>query len=203
MSIQSRIRSVVTVGLLLAAFFVFVPNRGLQNQDESGNEETVSSGVKPNDFADVRDPSSQSGLRLNWHGDVMGTPSVSNADSEIRPYFFQNSQAESNSLQPIEIMQANSISPHQRPLLPFQVQRPTQVDDLDLIPVEPKLTERSPSGGQESISHRIGLSDTLQSISIRYFGHPHEYLRIYELNQQLLDDPVRLPFGVVIEIPRH
>ncbi len=49
--------------------------------------------------------------------------------------------------------------------------------------------------------YEIQPGDTLQSISVRFFGTADRYLEIYKANREVLDRITSSPAGVVIEIP--
>ena len=53
-----------------------------------------------------------------------------------------------------------------------------------------------------SNTYRIQPGDTLQSISVRFFGVPDHYLDIYKANREALDQITSSPQGVVIRIPK-
>ncbi len=51
------------------------------------------------------------------------------------------------------------------------------------------------------LTYRSKLGDSLQSISIKYFGKPDYYLDIYLANRTLLSNPATVPTGVDLRIP--
>lgn len=51
------------------------------------------------------------------------------------------------------------------------------------------------------ITYQTRANDTLQSISIRYFGKPDYYLDIYVANRDQLANPASVPTGVTLQIP--
>lgn len=51
--------------------------------------------------------------------------------------------------------------------------------------------------------HTTQASDTLQSLSTKYYGKPDYYLDIYLANQQTLRNPAVIPAGIQLRIPRY
>ena len=51
------------------------------------------------------------------------------------------------------------------------------------------------------LKYQTRLNDTLQDISIRYFGKPDYYLDIYIANRAKLESPVKVPSNIELRIP--
>ena len=51
--------------------------------------------------------------------------------------------------------------------------------------------------------HTTRTGDTLQSLSVEYYGKPDFYLDIYLANQQSLKNPAVIPAGVQLRIPKY
>ena len=181
MSLQNRIRAVVAVILLLGAFVVFVPQGADEESQANAEKESVEAEKSP---------------QIDWHDNSAGLSSA--ADDEIRPLFATDQSGGVSSVNSPE------VSNQFRPLLPFRVLQPQKVDDEDLIPIEPRGYQDSDFiDDRDSIRHVIQPGETLQSISTRYYGHPKEYLNIYQFNKSVLRSPLDLPAGVSIRIPRN
>jgi len=54
----------------------------------------------------------------------------------------------------------------------------------------------------ESQFHRVASGDTLSSISKKFYGDPNRYMKIFEANRPMLQDPDRIFPGQTLRIPR-
>jgi LysM repeat protein len=82
-------------------------------------------------------------------------------------------------------------------------------DDLRVAPAPAKETAKEaaeePAGEDEPEEqyeiYEIASGDTLGKIAERYYGKASEYMRIFEANREIIDDPDRIYPGQKIRIP--
>ena len=67
--------------------------------------------------------------------------------------------------------------------------------------ISPVQNRQSNIQSQFSDRYEIQPGDTLQSISMRFYGSADYYLEIYKANRTVLDRITSSPAGVRIEIP--
>jgi len=68
--------------------------------------------------------------------------------------------------------------------------------------VSSNWNRRSNIQSQFTNTYEIQRGDTLQSISMRFYGSADYYLEIYKANREVLDQITNSPAGVEIEIPK-
>ena len=69
----------------------------------------------------------------------------------------------------------------------------------DDMRVPPPAKEEEPE--EKSEIYEIVSGDTLGKIAERYYGKPSEYMRIFEANREIIEDPDRIYPGQKIRIP--
>jgi nucleoid-associated protein YgaU len=69
----------------------------------------------------------------------------------------------------------------------------------DDLRVPPPAKEEEPE--EKSEIYEIVSGDTLGKIAERYYGKPSEYMRIFEANREIIEDPDRIYPGQKIRIP--
>jgi LysM repeat protein len=69
----------------------------------------------------------------------------------------------------------------------------------DDLRVPPPAKEEEPE--EQSEIYEIVSGDTLGKIAERYYGKPSEYMRIFEANREIIEDPDRIYPGQKIRIP--
>jgi len=189
MTVQNRVRSVVAVTMLVTAFFVFAPSG--EEKPDSESESQTTAAVDP---------------RLEMHGASDDAPSSSQANKSLPPaesQFFEDLQPANRRSRDLEMGgQLDGLNPiRDRSLTAQPTSTGRSYAANALIPIDSPEHDEDRSRFVDTVRHRIQPGETLQSISIKYFGHPHEYLTIYELNQAKLGRPIDLPPGLSIEIP--
>lgn len=70
----------------------------------------------------------------------------------------------------------------------------------DDLRVPPPAEEEEESEEKSEIYEIVG-GDTLGKIAERYYGKPSEYMRIFEANREIIEDPDRIYPGQKIRIP--
>ena len=205
MSLQNRIRAIVCVALLLAAFVIFVPSGDKDPQPPENTTQSVS----------------ENAPEIKWHG-ASETETAQRTDDQIRPLFFgqkqsaRNNAPQSNGLilqRPNTISSGDSHSlfainhreSHDLDTLrnhSVNQQSAAPLSDTELVPIQFPGSLEMDDLDVDSVPHVISFGETLQSISTKYYGHPNDYLRIYEFNKSVLSDPIDLPSGIRIHIPR-
>ncbi|HMO13205.1 MAG TPA: tail protein X [Pirellulaceae bacterium] len=202
MTTKNKVRSVFVVAFILGAVYVFVPGNKVEQLSPQSDVENKTAGVIDNrKQMQANELYATSGQRQPV---FVGAPSPIGKTNEIRPLFFGNQTANDLHQSP-DMFTSNEGSQRSLDNPPGSPNALFNLSSNEWVQVEPKNQNftRNWSGSGSPITHRIGLNDTLQSISTRYYGHPHEYLTIFEANHHLLDNPLSLPLGVVIEIPRR
>lgn len=197
MSVQNRLRAVVSVGLLLAAFAIFAPY-SMDSTEQSDSEASSESAL-------------DGGLELDWHDD--SSEKVASNDNEIRPLFFdpnRNVETREGTVIPTPQKLNNTVGTigRSRTEQPGTLNSRSPMNSMtvaysNMIPIDVDSPANDPIDYRvESIPHVIEFGESLQSISTKYYGQPNEYLHIYEFNQDVLEHPVNLPVGTEIRIPR-
>jgi nucleoid-associated protein YgaU len=73
----------------------------------------------------------------------------------------------------------------------------------DLTARPPKVEEAAPPPAEEkSEIYEIQSGDTLSGIAKRYYGDAMQYMRIFEANQGVIEDPNKIYPGQKIRIPQ-
>lgn len=67
------------------------------------------------------------------------------------------------------------------------------------------VDDTSLEGGDSSKArfHTVESGDTLSGIAKEYYGDARQYMRIFEANQPMLDDPDKIYPGQVLRVPRE
>jgi nucleoid-associated protein YgaU len=65
-------------------------------------------------------------------------------------------------------------------------------------PREEKTSEEEPSNVRMYI---VKSGDTLSKISKQFYGSPSDYMKIFDANRDLLDDPNKISVGQELKIP--
>jgi nucleoid-associated protein YgaU len=58
------------------------------------------------------------------------------------------------------------------------------------------------AGGGATRVHEVVRGDTLSGIAKNYYGNASQYMRIFEANRDVLDDPDKIKVGQRLKIPR-
>jgi len=69
--------------------------------------------------------------------------------------------------------------------------------------VEPPKPEPEPQPAEEAkeVIHEVVSGDTLGAIALKYYGKANEYMRIFEANRDILDNPDLIKVGQKLRIP--
>jgi nucleoid-associated protein YgaU len=59
----------------------------------------------------------------------------------------------------------------------------------------------SVSGGQSSRTYTVQSGDSLSKISKQFYGNANQYMKIFEANRNILDDPNKIQAGQQLVIP--
>lgn len=70
-----------------------------------------------------------------------------------------------------------------------------------LRPLDESSKQKFRIRSDQFVAYRTREGDTLQGVSIRYFGKPDFYLDIYLANRDVLSNPAQVPADVVLKIP--
>jgi nucleoid-associated protein YgaU len=70
-----------------------------------------------------------------------------------------------------------------------------------LVAIRSDASSRISLNTTKFVDHVVKRGETLQSISIRYFGNPDYYLDIYLANRTKLRNPVDVREGTFLRIP--
>ncbi len=82
--------------------------------------------------------------------------------------------------------------------LPFQL---TDTGKAKLVRWRKAAANKISLQSTQFLPHTVEQGESLQSISVRYFGKPDFYLDIYLANRDQLSSPVGVPVGTVLKVP--
>jgi len=83
-------------------------------------------------------------------------------------------------------------------------------DDITAdFPVDTSLPQRQPSREEKTSEeetsnirmYTVRSGDTLSKISKQFYGSPSDYMKIFDANRDLLDDPNKISVGQELKIP--
>ena len=179
MTVKNRIRSIVAVVLLISAFLVFSPI-GSPKQEHSGAETPPASA---DDTIELYGKPATTSIAETDRANVQSSPNDSQffGNQSIDNQFFETPRRKITGARLGISQQDSSFSSlHSRSV---------SLRTDNLLPIESPVFLNDKFEDLDTIQHIIRPGETLQSISVKYFGHPNQYLDIYELNQEKLGRP--------------
>ncbi len=74
-------------------------------------------------------------------------------------------------------------------------------DDIDAEPPVKQYTPPKPFISSSVVEYVVEKNDTLQKISKKFYGSYSKWMRIYEANKEVIDNPDRIKPGITLQIP--
>ncbi len=91
-------------------------------------------------------------------------------------------------------------TPAARPRVPFAL---NEAGRSELARIRSRQQSKIDLPTERFSQHTTRTGDTLQNLSVEYYGKPDFYLDIYLANQNVLRNPVQIPPGVQLRIPQY
>lgn len=121
--------------------------------------------------------------------------------NQLHSYYDVGTADSSNSvLDRKDFQQSASTTPTTNRRIPFGLNAQGK---QELTRIQSRQQTNIPLQTDRFSQHMTQTGDTLQSLSMEYYGKPDFYLDIYLANQQLLRNPALIPAGIQLRIPRY
>lgn len=99
-----------------------------------------------------------------------------------------------------------AINEQYRPFIPFREQSSIPPSRESQGTIQPQHSNEQRVSAhvrtEETFNYQTQPSDSLQSIALRYMGSSERYLELYAINKDRLSNPVVIPAGTVLIVPR-
>jgi nucleoid-associated protein YgaU len=73
--------------------------------------------------------------------------------------------------------------------------------DLTVDPTMPKPSSAAAAAPQAERTYTVQSGDTLSKISKQFYGDANKYMKIFEANRDVLNDPNMIKVGQVLKVP--